>query len=995
MAEVHPSGFGEGVHSYACAAPLPLVLDLELDPAEDEGVVVLYARALDAAGNVSNTALAQVELDATAPQHGEVEIAGGAAYTTTSTVALTLDALDGGSGVHRVYLDDDSRPADGLVLEYAPTVRAYALGVDAGTATVWALLEDRAGNRTASPSEISDSIVVDGAAPSWAGGGLSVASLQDGEDDWTSSAEVMLTVPPGAGEDLDGLQMRIANDPQLEAATWEAWSWNRRWTLAGDDGSKTVYAQLMDAAGNVSPSRSATIELNVNVPEAPGGVLAEAGNGAVALRWGAVVNDLAGYVVHWGTNEQTVRAQQAFTWTSCPGSCETTEHVFADTDNGTTYYFAVQAVDERGQASEMTEVVAATPELPAPEGVEVLGEPGQIVVSWQEVDGATAYNVYYDLDYAGAPYDGTLAAEGDSPIPVQGELSLELNGLRPETTYYVAVSAVDEHSESALSDPDQDTTMGLRTIRILGGGETELNPMALPYGAALSAAPAAMGHMNLLVGEPYASLSVQSEPQPGQPPSDPVLEQRGRAYWTGTEQLFDIINPLDYYHGVGQALGEADGDLSGWSTLVVPWRGGAVQIWGAPGEGAHGAIYSHVIQHNLEPGGQVSEAQRQGGPNSDAHFGTGLSGGVNLQTVGSWAGDEPRADLAVATAGRRVGVYRLSGSSPNYTFLHIHTIDPGLDVDRVAVLPDLDGDGDGEIAVADTVARDVRIRLGGQWSQLWRLEYKEEGDHALCTAGDVFTTVSVPDSDDAPARLNVGAAGDIDGDGSADMAVTCEDPGWLLVYSVGRAGARAARVWQVSDQCASSVAPIGDLDGDGVDELAVGCSMATSAGFVPGWRQEEGGLVIYSHVAAGRPPRRMYETFGDQPASGFGHRVEAVGDWDDDGWPDVAVSAPRQLRDAAYGYGRVYILSGGQLGLTPFKREAHLPPGARMTLEGTGGSGLYSYSLLQAASGAASVSNDGEYVAGPNEGSDIVQVTDSKGRTFQSRVLGADPPWQS
>ena len=57
------------------------------------------------------------------------------------------------------------------------------------------------------------------------------------------------------------------------------------------------------------------------------------------------------------------------------------------------------------------------------------------------------YKVYYDTDASGFPYDGTGAAEGDSPIDVGNVTSFTLTGLTPGTTYYLAVTAYDNDAD--------------------------------------------------------------------------------------------------------------------------------------------------------------------------------------------------------------------------------------------------------------------------------------------------------------------------------------------------------------------------------------------------------------------------------------------------------------------------------------------------------------------------------------------------------------------
>lgn len=76
------------------------------------------------------------------------------------------------------------------------------------------------------------------------------------------------------------------------------------------------------------------------------------------------------------------------------------------------------------------------------------------------------YNVYYDNDETGFPYEGTGAAQGDSPVNSGTVALLTLSGLTPWIPYYIAVTAVDfdgneswySQEEMVVLQPDVDTT---------------------------------------------------------------------------------------------------------------------------------------------------------------------------------------------------------------------------------------------------------------------------------------------------------------------------------------------------------------------------------------------------------------------------------------------------------------------------------------------------------------------------------------------------------
>lgn len=133
----------------------------------------------------------------------------------------------------------------------------------------------------------------------------------------------------------------------------------------------------------------------------------------------------------------------------------------------------------------------------------------------------------------------------------------------------------------------------------------------------------------------------------------------------------------------------------------------------------------------------------------------------------------------------------------------------------------------------------------------------------------------------------VGATGDVDGDGLAELLVASADPGIAQV----RAGSdgRVLREWTSNDPAAafgSLILGLGDLDGDGIGEIAVGEEFGVTATFA------RGGLL---HVYAGNDGRELATLAGREPTARVGgrNRVARFGDVDGDAveefaWIDVA-----------------------------------------------------------------------------------------------------------
>ena len=156
--------------------------------------------------------------------------------------------------------------------------------------------------------------------------------------------------------------------------------------------------------------------------------------------------------------------------------------------------------------------------------------------------------------------------------------------------------------------------------------------------------------------------------------------------------------------------------------------------------------------------------------------------------------------------------------------------------------------------------------------------------------------------------------GDMDGDGFADFAIGASADstagtaaGRVFVYRGGpHLGEPPALVLAglPGELLGAALAPAGDVDGDGLADLLVGAPAGTTVDLAAPGRV----LIVFGSVPlGGRAPSSIAGTL---PASRFGAAVAGLGPFDGDGFADFAVGAP----DANNGAGLVQVFAGSPSG---------------------------------------------------------------------------------
>ncbi|MBN2006513.1 MAG: FG-GAP repeat protein, partial [Anaerolineae bacterium] len=192
------------------------------------------------------------------------------------------------------------------------------------------------------------------------------------------------------------------------------------------------------------------------------------------------------------------------------------------------------------------------------------------------------------------------------------------------------------------------------------------------------------------------------------------------------------------------------------------------------------------------------------------------------------------------------------------------------------------------------------------------------------TAIELSTIPSwVTESDQAGANFGipVAAAGDVNGDGYADVIVGAPyydngqtDEGRALVYHGSASGLSTTAVWTAeSDQANAyfgrAVGTAGDVNGDGYADVIVG-----GYGYDNG-ETDEGRTFIYHGSTTGLSTTADWTAEGNQTGANFGRSAGTAGDVNGDGYGDVIVGAP-MYDNGETDEGRTFIYHGSTTGLS-------------------------------------------------------------------------------
>ena len=169
--------------------------------------------------------------------------------------------------------------------------------------------------------------------------------------------------------------------------------------------------------------------------------------------------------------------------------------------------------------------------------------------------------------------------------------------------------------------------------------------------------------------------------------------------------------------------------------------------------------------------------------------------------------------------------------------------------------------------------------------------------------------------------ISVGTAGDVNGDGYSDVIVGASgydngqsDEGRAFVYNGSATGLSLTAGWtaesnQASAKFGEAVGTAGDVDGDGYADVIVG------AWFYDNGQSNEGRVFVHHGSATGLSVTADWVAESDQAGAFFGFSVGMAGDVNGDGFSDVIVGA-YSYDNGQPNEGRAFVYLGSAIGLS-------------------------------------------------------------------------------
>ncbi len=223
-----------------------------------DGTKTVFMRLKDRAGNLSKVYTASIILDRTPPSDCSILINNGDKWLRNKNGRVSLSLRAEGAG--QMMISNDPAFTQGKWIPFRTAI-AWTIKGPEGPHKVYAKFRDEAGNES---EAVSDEIISDFNPPK-----VQLVTANDGKEYCNDPQKTILL----RFEVTDAVYMAISNnslqDTSRATPLWEPYAKEKKWTLEGEDGIKTVFVLFKDKSGNVTPQKSVRVILDRTPPSEP------------------------------------------------------------------------------------------------------------------------------------------------------------------------------------------------------------------------------------------------------------------------------------------------------------------------------------------------------------------------------------------------------------------------------------------------------------------------------------------------------------------------------------------------------------------------------------------------------------------------------------------------------------------------------------------------------------------------------------------------------
>jgi fibronectin type 3 domain-containing protein len=409
------------------------------------------------------------------------------------------------------------------------------------------------------------------------------------------------------------------------------------------NGTKYFYVvSALNSAGESTNSAetSATPTAPVQVPSAPTGLQASAGNAQVSLTWNPSANAISYHV------KRATSSGGPYSQISAPTN---TSYTDAGLTNGAKYYYVVSALDSAGESPNSAEA-SATPVMPvtipaAPTSLSGTAGNAQVVLNWASSTGATSYHVKRS----------TTSGSGYTQISAPAATTFTDTGLTNGTKYFYVVTGVNTAGESGNSNQASATPVAPAQIPAAPAGLSATAGNAQVVLSWITSAGATSYHVkrSTTTGGPYTQVAT---------PTSASFTDTGL---TNDTKYFYVVSALN---NAGESPNSSEVNATPTAPVTTPAAPTGLQAAAGNAQvslawtASAGATTYHVKRSTTSGSGYTQIAA----PTATSYTDTGLTNGTTYFYVVS----------ALNTAGESANSSQASaipaGAAPNVTI----TIDP-------------------------------------------------------------------------------------------------------------------------------------------------------------------------------------------------------------------------------------------------------------------------------------------------------------------------------